>query len=288
MSCAQYVDFVIRSGSRRGEHVKIKCGKCALCRIDRQREWTQRFMWEFQTQGYKAHFVTLTYSDECLPVDKSLHYEDVQAFLKRLRRRLGSRRIKFYAAGEYGEENFRPHWHIIIFGDVLRYEICKSWTFGRIDIKPFNRSRGRYALKYLDKQDYFNDDVFASKFGDLVPPCHHMSNGIGAAWLDKNFDKIEDGYYEVGRPHGGTRKIPVPRYYRDKFGLPSPLPEIDHTKQEQIEMFRKGGINYVTAYGLVYGAYARHVAPAMVANEERFHRYKRRKHFEGMEYVGLS
>lgn len=281
MPCARPFLFDVRKGDSKGVRVMLRCGKCALCRIDRQREWTQRFMWEYQTQGYKGHFVTLTYSDAYLPADRSLHYEDVQKFLKRLRRRLGSRRIKFYCAGEYGEEStMRPHWHIVIFGDVTRYEILKSWSFGRCDVRPFNRSRGRYTLKYLDKEEYLSDDLFSRRFGARARPMHHMSNGIGAAWIAANLSKVECGYLEVARPHGGTRKVPVPRYYREKYGLPSPEPSVDPVKAEQIAMFRAGGINYVTAYGLVYGAYARSVARTACDNYDRFMRYKTRKHFE--------
>ena len=99
MACKEYVDFEIRKGSRKGEHVKIKCGKCVLCRIDRQKEWTQRMMWQWQSDSYRGHFVTLTYADQYLPSDKSLHYEDLQKFNKRLRKRLEKTGIKlvFYA-----------------------------------------------------------------------------------------------------------------------------------------------------------------------------------------------
>lgn len=256
MSCKEYIDFIIRSGARRGEHVKIKCGKCVLCRIDRRREWTQRLMWEWQSTGYSGHFVTLTYRDEHLG-DNNLDYVDIQLFLKRLRKRTKGK-IKFYCAGEYGEKTLRKHWHIVLFGNINRYDILKSWKYGSCDMRPINRNRLRYILKYLDKEDWFNPDIFRQLHGK-VPPCHHMSNGIGASWLNSHYDEIQDGYIEV-RSSRGMKKIVIPRYYRDKFGLSSPKPEIDPVKAEQIEMFIRGGINYVTAYGLVYGSYARSVA----------------------------
>lgn len=252
MSCKEYIDFEIRHGPRKGSHVKIKCGKCVLCRIDRRREWTQRLMWEWQSRNYSGHFVTLTYRDEFLG-SNNLDYRDIQLFLKRLRKRT-SGRIKFYAAGEYGEQTFRKHWHLVLFGNINRYDILKSWTFGGCDLKPINRNRLRYTLKYLDKEDWFDPKLFM-KLHDKTPPCHHMSNGIGAAWLDAHKDELECGYIEVAR-RGGKKIIPVPRYYRDKYGFSAPPVHIDPVKEEQIKMFREGGIDYITAYGLVYGAYA--------------------------------
>lgn len=257
MSCKEYIDFEIRKGPRKGEHVKIKCGKCILCRIDRRREWTQRLMYEWQTQKYKGLFVTLTYRDEFLG-DNNLEYEDVQKFLKRLRKRVEKNRpgtkLKFYAAGEYGEDKLRKHWHLVIFGDVTRFEILKSWTYGGCDVKPIVRNRLRYVLKYLDKEDWFNEDCFRIKFGKKTPPCHHMSNGLGAQYINDHIEQFQDGYIEVVSSRG-KKIIPVPRYYRQKYGLPSPPPCMEPDKQKQIEEFKSHGVPALTAYNLVYGTY---------------------------------
>lgn len=262
MPCKEYIDFEIRKGPRKGEHVKIKCGKCILCRIDRRREWTQRLMYEWQSQKYRGLFVTLTYRDEFLG-DNNLEYEDVQKFLKRLRKRIEKNRpgtrIKFYAAGEYGEERLRKHWHIVIFGDVTRFEVLKSWPYGGCDVKPIIRNRLRYVLKYLDKEDWFNADCFRLKFGKKTPPCHHMSNGLGAAYYEEHLDDFADGYIEVASPRG-KKIVVMSRYYRNKYGLPSPPPDIDPDKKRLIDEFRSQGIDYLVAYNLTYATYARSVA----------------------------
>lgn len=77
-------------------------------------------------------FITLTYSDENVPVGGTLVKKDVQDFLKRLRRWLGSIRISYYLCGEYGDDadnKFRsqyggnigrPHYHALIFGYDFR------------------------------------------------------------------------------------------------------------------------------------------------------------------------
>jgi hypothetical protein len=60
-------------------------------------------------------FATLTYDDEHLPEDGSVHKRDVQLFLKRLRKHY-KKPLRYFAVGEYGESSLRPHYHIILFG----------------------------------------------------------------------------------------------------------------------------------------------------------------------------
>ena len=75
-------------------------------------------------------FITLTYKDSALPENEyidpetgayeqspvhTLRRRDVQLFLKRLRKNSGQE-IRYYGCGEYGDETFRPHYHLILFG----------------------------------------------------------------------------------------------------------------------------------------------------------------------------
>jgi len=69
-------------------------------------------------------FITLTYSDEHLPSDNSLHLEHFQNFMKRLRKKYGEN-IRFYHCGEYGEQTQRPHYHACIFN--FDFEDKKIW-----------------------------------------------------------------------------------------------------------------------------------------------------------------
>ena len=98
---------------RLGEGFIVPCGKCMACRVKRTQEWATRILHE--ASYYKANtFLTLTYSDDYLPDDGSLSIEEVQLYVKRLRARMNGREIKYYAAGEYGDENKRPHYHLIV------------------------------------------------------------------------------------------------------------------------------------------------------------------------------
>lgn len=76
------------------------CGHCLACKIQRSREWSFRL--SLEAHYWKdASFLTLTYKNDSLPADKSLHKEHLQKFFKRLRKDLNSP-IRYYAVGEYG------------------------------------------------------------------------------------------------------------------------------------------------------------------------------------------
>lgn len=97
----------------------VPCGKCASCRCDYSREWSNRMILELADHD-KAIFLTLTYNNENLPFsDKgfpTLCKRDIQLFLKRLRKHFEGSTIRYYIAGEYGSKTHRPHYHAIIYG----------------------------------------------------------------------------------------------------------------------------------------------------------------------------
>lgn len=140
----------------------IPCGQCLGCRLRRSKDWAVRIMHEAQMHQVNS-FVTLTYSDEHLPADGSLHYVHFQAFMKRLRQaaihsQAGIRsfgpwagpsgcssqssgsaasRIRFFMCGEYGPSTLRPHYHACLFN----VDFTDSYPAGKSGAgKVFNRS----------------------------------------------------------------------------------------------------------------------------------------------------
>lgn len=214
----------------------VPCGHCLACRIDRRNEWTWRIL--AACRDKKAVFVTLTINNDNLiprPVyDKehdrhflgSLYVKSVQDFFKRLRVNISrssyeNKSIKYYVCGEYGERDFRPHYHAIIIGlscgkplscdegDIPL--IRKSWPFGFIECKPASKGSIRYVLKYLDKE--LADKSYYSSLG-LQPPFHTSSKGMGADWILENQDSLRESngtfFFD-----GAWR--PIPRYYKEKI-----------------------------------------------------------------------
>jgi len=99
------------------ESLTIRCGRCIRCRLHRSAMWAVRCTHEAKMHKHNS-FLTLTYDNENIPWDMSVHVREVQLFMKRLRKRLGNthKKIKYFLCGEYGELNRRPHYHVLLFG----------------------------------------------------------------------------------------------------------------------------------------------------------------------------
>lgn len=92
--------------------IQRPCGKCMACKISRTTDWTIRNCCEYAYHD-TASFVTLTYNDDNLPKDFSVHKRELQCFFDDLQHRFKAhdgRKIKYFACGEYGGERNRPHY----------------------------------------------------------------------------------------------------------------------------------------------------------------------------------
>lgn len=140
---SEYVCISPRTGEIYPMFIEVPCGKCALCKEKKSREWSFRALCENNTSISEPYFVTLTYNPRCVP-KQGLSKKDVQLFLKRLRIRLDRLNIKhnirYFAVGEYGKKCKRPHYHLILWNfpndyyhfphlyKILHF-IEDSWTF---------------------------------------------------------------------------------------------------------------------------------------------------------------
>ena len=79
----------------------VPCGQCVGCRLERSRQWAMRIMDEAQMHKENS-FVTLTYDDAHLPVDRSLDKTAFPRFMKRLRKSLKGKRVRFFTQGSMG------------------------------------------------------------------------------------------------------------------------------------------------------------------------------------------
>lgn len=160
------------------------CGQCMPCRINRRRLWSNRLLLE-SCKHNESSFVTLTYAPEFLPADGSLKPVHLQLFLKRLRKALSPRKIRFFAVGEYGDETFRPHYHLAIFGlgqhelDVVR----SAWSMGHVMLGDLSRASAAYIAQYCTKKMTSTDDP---RLQGRHPEFTRMSlrPGIGALAID--------------------------------------------------------------------------------------------------------
>lgn len=200
------------------EIVPVPCGKCEGCRLDRSKRWADRMLLEFDKPSCglprrSALFLTLTYDDAHMPVVRAtdnqmrgtLDLKDVQDFLKRLRKSIAPKKLRYFLAGEYGDTTFRPHYHMILFGltmddfpdalgwsageekgtvNYLSLRLNSIWTKGNVLFSPANYKTFCYVARYVLKKQYGFDGTLA--YRGRKPPFTTMSRcpGLGMAYFD--------------------------------------------------------------------------------------------------------
>lgn len=213
--------------------LELACGQCIGCRMERSRQWALRCVHEASLHE-KNCFVTLTYRPEDVPVDGSVDVRHWQKFAKRLRKRVGP--FRFLHVGEYGEENFRPHYHACIFGqdfaedrrvfsrrgsnETFTSETLEStWGFGFTTLGRLTWQSAAYVARYCMKKATGVDvgdrlrriDLETGEEYYVKPEYNTMSRrpGLAADWYRRfKADVFPDDYVV----HNGE-KLRVPAFY---------------------------------------------------------------------------
>lgn len=215
-----------RSKSSNGIPVPLPCGQCYGCRLEYSRQWAVRCVHESK-QYVDNCFITLTYDDEHLPWDHSLNKRHFQLFMKKLRKEHGTKKIRFYHSGEYGEptpENdfiARPHYHALIFNHHFndreifteKEGIClytsddldRIWSMGFTTVGDLTFESAAYTARYVMKkinnskannaedpfyEHYRRTDYTTGEIIDIEPEYATMSrggSGIGQGGIGKTW-----------------------------------------------------------------------------------------------------
>lgn len=198
--------------------ITVPCGKCGACRHNRRADWSFRLQQELKT-AINAYFLTLTYSDDNLPVTEdgevTLRKRDLQLFIKRIRKaskkEWPDEKFRYYAVGEYGSETGRPHYHILCYNT---YPLCVNadlcpWYYGHIKVGTVTPQSIHYVAKYHVNVGEID--------GTREPEFATMSRrpGIGALYVSRAFKwhRENDNYFVV---NNGYRQR-VPRYYIERL-----------------------------------------------------------------------
>jgi hypothetical protein len=257
--------FNPRSGE--GDPIKLPCGQCMGCRIDRSRMWAVRCMHEASLYENNC-FITLTYADEYLPPNGELDYEHYQKFMKRLRKAFPKNNIRFYMCGEYGEKFKRPHFHAILFnfdfpdkvpfranhkGDIIYVskKLSEIWPYGHASVGKATEQSAAYVARYVTqkatgrlqdtnpktgepyREQYFRGiDPETGERIYVTPEFNKMSlkPGIAQAWFDKFHSDV---YPQDSVRLRDGRRIKPPRFYDKKFDALEPY-EFEAVKQQRI------------------------------------------------------
>lgn len=207
---------IVFSYQPNAEPIQLPCSQCIGCRLERSRKWAARCYHESQLHKENC-FVTLTYSDEHLPSDHSLHKRHYQLWLKKLRNRFPDSKIRYFLCGEYGsdENTKRPHFHACLFGidfpDKIIWKssgentlymskiLDETWNRGISTIGKLTFASAAYTARYCMKkvtgeaaEDHYKWYDESGKEHILEPEFIAMSRkpGIGYEWYKKYKDDL--------------------------------------------------------------------------------------------------
>lgn len=244
-----------------GSSMQLPCGRCSGCRLERSRQWAIRCEHESQLHNQNC-FINLTYAREHLPADYSVHVRPLQLFFKRLRKSLGSHKIRFFACGEYGDLNLRPHFHALIFNydfadkvffkkerDYTLYtsqKLSLLWPYGFTTLGDITFESAAYVARYNMKkingpaaaEYYLRQHPHNLTWHHVEPEFLVMSRrpGIGMSWLKKFKSDVYPDDFVLSR---GQKMLP-PRFYDQQL-----------TEEELTEVKRRRATG-----GLVHGSKA--------------------------------
>lgn len=213
--------------------VTVPCGKCIGCRLEHSKMWASRCLHEASLYDQNS-FLTLTYNDENVPSDFSLNVKDFQSFMKRLRREIYPKKVRFFHCGEYGENTQRPHYHAILFGlDFADKQYhCKArentlytsdqlnnlWGLGYCTIGAVTFESCAYVARYITKK--ITGDQAEEHYKGRKPEYVTMSRrpGIGQQWLEQ----YQSDVYPRDEVIIRGQKCKPPRYYDKQLEKTNP------------------------------------------------------------------
>lgn len=261
------------------KQITVPCQNCIGCRLDKAKSWALRNYHEASmsskacfitlTFGDGAtidnvfrlrEFSHLSRSQKFAAARKrcnTLVRGDFSRFIKRLRSRLQkgfyyvdsvtkekkfyiqTEGLRYYACGEYGELNERPHYHALIynfdFPDKVYFSsengnvfwtsdiLSKAWGYGFVYVSDFTINTANYVSRYVTKK--INGQLKNEWYQGKEPEYQVCSNrpGIGRVW----FEKYKDDVYpddKVLYPTKSGKKIPIkpPKYYDNLYDKFSP------------------------------------------------------------------
>lgn len=225
--------------------LEIPCNNCMGCKLERAGQWATRMTHEATFHSQNC-FLTLTYSDEAVPENFGLDLRHLQLFMKRLRKSL-PQKVRFFACGEYGDLNLRPHYHLVVFGwdppgqvwhstsdrgdkQYTSPALTKLWDYGLATTGQVTFESCRYVASYVTKKlnNWADTEAYRDRYVRVSPITGELHSvrqefavmsrrpGIGQAYVDKFRSEFQSGYIIV-KTGKGYLKRGLPRYYKSKL-----------------------------------------------------------------------
>lgn len=218
----------------------LPCKVCIGCRLQKSHNWAVRLTHEAKSWP-DACFLTLTYSDDFLPQtihgEMTLKKSHLRTFFNDLRGRLSyrsdnERKIKFFAVGEYGDLNGRPHYHAALFGlgssecgavgtrparsGAPQFElpvINEVWKYGDHTVAALTFESAAYVARYALKKvcgSYEEDFGLIPERETPLKEFQSQSNGLGGLHLAEWWEDIYPADQVVVPGRGAFKP---PEYY---------------------------------------------------------------------------
>lgn len=155
-------------------------------------------------------FVTLTYDQANLPVDYSLDKTHVPILIRAIRDAGNS--VRYFQCGEYGDQNWRPHYHLALFQKDYRQgaeqiankgphklyrhpELEKLWGKGLTSVGELTTESASYIASYITKKvrgpnadshyEWFSNQHNTWFMREREYTTMSRRPGIGADWIRK-------------------------------------------------------------------------------------------------------
>lgn len=255
----------------------IPCRNCYACQLSYSAEWATRIMFECKLHE-NNYFITLTYDEAHLPIaetvdipekiwnketkkydikwhhgvndgtekccEGTVYEEHVLKFIHDLRqhfeRHYNHTGIKLFYCAEYGTDNHRPHYHMILMNCPLdpfklygahqdenkkihwkSRELEKYWGKGMIDVAEVEWSCAAYVARYCMKKLHDKKPEEYAKECKL-PEFIRMSRNIGRKWYEEHKNEIystDEIIMKTVKDRIGSKKPPKAwdRLYEKEF-----------------------------------------------------------------------
>jgi hypothetical protein len=227
----------------------VPCGQCFPCRLDLRRKWTFRLLLENRLHDH-ACWISLTYNNEYVPHSyynrktgeifegppesfNTLSPLDLELFIKKVRKQLPPKSLRYYICGEYGEDFSRPHYHCIFFGfngRTMLPIVQDAWStpytknplgFVRLDAEYLTPDIAQYTCGYtVKKMTKTTDERLNGRYPEFTR--HSLGIGRGAAAALARALDTESGWssintmVDIPRVLGfDGRSWPIDRYLRE-------------------------------------------------------------------------
>jgi hypothetical protein len=236
----------------KAEPMTVPCRQCSGCRAEYSRQWAMRITHEASLYLQNS-FITLTYNDAHLPKDNSLVKKDFQLFIKRFRKDINPKKIRYFHCGEYGENFARPHYHAIIFNHHFEQEeLQKLWSLnkkpiGFVDTGDVTFNSAAYVAGYIHKKingkrklDHYTtyDRLTGEQITHKQQEYSTMSRrpGIGKKWFDIY---KKDAYPSDFITIRGLKMKP-PKYYDRQYEIlyPEEMAQIKEKRQQEMDQLQ--------------------------------------------------